>query len=272
MRRSLGTIFAATVAAFGATQFASAADLPQPAPVYAKAPPSVAPYSWTGFYVGGNIGYGWGNANNNVTLFDSNFAFTLTQSQSGKPQGIIGGGQFGYNWQFSPHGVFGLEADWQGSGAAANQSFVDPFVLPGQVTGTVSANYGDRISWFGTVRGRVGYAWDSLLIYGTGGLAYGEVKLAGTVNETIMGPGFGPASAIWPFSVSKVNAGWTVGAGIEGALASSWTWKAEYLYLDLGSITGVSPAGLSGGTGATLTAQGRFTDNILRAGLNFQFH
>jgi outer membrane immunogenic protein len=257
---------------------ANAADLP-PAPVYTKAPPRAAPYSWAGFYVGGNIGYGWGSARDDVTFFDPNVGatpVTAASSATDKLLGIIGGGQLGYNWQFLPHGVLGLEADWQGSGEKGSRSFVDSFILaPPPNSDTVAANYEAKISWFGTVRGRIGYAQDGLLFYGTAGLAYGEVKLAGTVTETFndVGGGGPITSGTTPFGVSKVNAGWTVGGGIEGALANNWTWKIEYLYLDLGSIAGASPAGaFLAPFNGTISEQSRFTDNILRLGLNFRFN
>jgi outer membrane immunogenic protein len=119
------------------------------------------------------------------------------------------------------------------------------------------------------VRGRVGYAWDRLLIYGTGGLAYGGLRLAGTMTDAGSSIGF-PFSGTSPFSVSSVKGGWTAGAGVEGEIVKNWTWKLEYLYVDLGSI-GVSALGPFSPPDA-VTAHARFNDNIVRAGLNFQFH
>ncbi len=249
----------------------------------AQPPSAPAPvYSWTGFYVGGNLGYGWGNADNAVTFIDPNFELlgapppTAVHSETDKLPGLIGGGQVGYNWQFLPHGVLGFEADWQGSGQKTSRSFVDSFVEQdqGANTDTVNTNYAAKIAWFGTVRGRIGYAWEGLLFYGTAGLAYGEVKLAGTLSEAVNPAGFPPTNGTTPFNISKVNTGWTAGGGIEGALANSWTWKIEYLYLDLGSIAaGASPAGAFPlPFGGTISEQSRFTSNILRAGLNFKLN
>jgi outer membrane immunogenic protein len=123
------------------------------------------------------------------------------------------------------------------------------------------------------VRGRLGYAWNDVLLYGTGGLAYGEVGLSGTSASTVTTSGAGvggpPFTTVTAksFAASAVNLGWTAGAGIEGALANNWTWKAEYLHMDLGSV---SVTGIAA-TGATFTASSKFTDDIVRVGLNYRF-
>jgi outer membrane immunogenic protein len=233
------------------------------------------PFSWIGFYAGANIGYGWGRAASSLSLSnphsDANLIpYAVANSDVEKAGGVIGGGQLGYNWQVLPHGIVGLETDWQGAGQRSNQAAFTNLlpVGPGSNTSVVMNN-SSSILWFGTVRGRIGYAWDSLLIYGTGGLAYGDVKLAGTVNEALIYNGF-PFGGASTFSVSKLNAGWTVGAGVEGALTNSWTWKIEYLYLDLGSIA-ASQTGPVPVFNETIAAQARFTDNILRVGFNFRF-
>jgi outer membrane immunogenic protein len=155
--------------------------------------------------------------------------------------------------------------------------------------------YEAKIEWFGTVRGRLGVLiTDRVLLYGTGGLAYGQVKLSsntltnGAVIDLISGPNpFGPPNSA-AFSTSKTNVGFSVGGGIEGIfslwLPANWTWKLEYLYLDLGSLdtaasfaTGL-PGGLLGQEGfgspltMAITTHTHFTDNIVRVGLNYQFH
>lgn len=239
------------------------------------ASPTPAAYSWTGFYIGGNLGYGWGRSSNQVTFVDPFFPFVAASSESDSLNRVIGGGQLGYNWQFSPHAVLGLEADWQGSSAGASQSFFDSILLGLGLpppTDKATTNYESNILSFGTVRGRVGYAWDSLLLYGTGGLAYGKVGLSGTVTEVgdTTGVGGPVLNATTPFSISTVKAGWTVGAGIEDALSVNWSWKVEYLYVDLGKVSGVFAAP-NGFSNADITASSRFTDNILRAGLNYRF-
>jgi outer membrane immunogenic protein len=170
---------------------ATAADLPRgPAPYY---PPPTSVYNWTGPYAGLNLGYEWGKVTN------SNL----------EPGGIAGGGQLGYNWQTGQF-VLGVETDIQASGAD------DTF-----------APYKFSNPWFGTLRGRAGFAINNVLLYGTFGLAYGELK----------GEFFGVEE-------DKTLVGWTGGAGMEFGFAPNWSAKVEYLYMDLGSraytITGVN--------------------------------
>jgi outer membrane immunogenic protein len=299
-------------------------------PAFAQAPPPAPVYNWTGFYVGGNVGYGWGNANTdftangNITTFgvpcpfdecptktvDVPASFASAVSNTAHPNGVIGGGQIGYNYQFSPNGVFGIEADIQGADQRASGQIADPFVFstcflgsplgcssPGSGVvlnpGTVLTSYQAKIDWFGTVRGRLGVlVGDQLLIYGTGGLAYGEVAVSGSANISAFFKGLPPPQSSTPapftpttagFDASKTNVGFSVGGGMEGRLSywlpPNWTWKLEYLYLDLGSIDTTTPfvllsphpASITNITG-NITTHTHFTDNIIRAGLNYQFH
>ncbi len=243
-----------------------------------KAPPPVAPYNWTGFYVGGNIGYSWGNANSN---FNNAFGFLglpdVPISTSQRLDGLIGGGQIGYNWQANNTWVFGLEADFQGSGEKGSSSISDPFrfeeVLPVLLTdpvvnGAVTLTNSVDIQWFGTVRGRVGALVNpTTLVYGTGGLAYGGISASGTLTNSI--PSL-LASRTASFGGSATEVGWTLGAGIEGAIpnTSNWTWKLEYLYIDFGAFSGngVTPFG------EPYSWSTRVTDNILRVGINYRFY
>ena len=178
---------AAVVAASGA---AVAADLPRgPTPYYAPAP---SYYNWSGLYAGLNLGYEWGKVTNSGI----------------DPSGIAGGGQIGYNWQ-SGQFVFGAETDIQAS--AADDTF---------------APYKFSNPWFGTLRGRAGFAVNNILLYGTFGLAYGDLKAEfGGLDE------------------SKTLVGWAGGLGMEVGFAPNWSAKVEYLYMDLGSraytLTGV---------------------------------
>jgi outer membrane immunogenic protein len=125
----------------------------------------------------------------------------------------------------------------------------------------VTTSYEAKIDWFGTLRGRLGYSFDRrILVYATGGLAYGHVSLSGTSSTAFL-------AATTPFSNAVVNTGWTVGGGVEGfAWSPRWTWKVEYLYLDLGKLNSAVTAGLT-----TTRATTAFTDNVVRAGLNFHF-
>jgi outer membrane immunogenic protein len=263
---------------------AFAADMAVKAP-----PPAPAPvYSWTGFYVGGNVGYSWGKADTDFSadpiIIDVPQRPLVTLpgfagSDSVKPHGIIGGGQIGYNWQYSPNWVVGVEADIQASGEKASNTFTNAFnVSPVPLTtviGTAVTNYESKIEWFGTLRGRIGYVWDRWMLYATGGLAYGEVKIAGisTVSGTVLASTTSPFAVVTGFGHSQINAGWTVGGGIEGSLVNNWTWKAEYLYMDLGALNDPDlPIALLNASGGRVHTHTTFTDNIVRAGLNYQFH
>jgi outer membrane immunogenic protein len=298
MRRSTIAAIAA-VSTIALTQIASAADLPRKAPEYAPPPPP--PYSWTGFYIGGNAGFSGGKAGTDFSvapvIVDTNIGSVIVPgavaSESPHLNGLIGGGQIGYNWQFSSNWVVGLEADIQASGEKGGRGFGIPFdfffVPPGpgvviqeRVRGSATADYEAKISWFGTVRGRIGYAWDRVMVYATGGLAYGEVKLQGTSTVSgIIGnvlppiPSPGPAFSIaHAVGHSQVNTGWTVGVGAEVALGGNWTGKFDYLYIDLGSLNDpddglVIVNSVSGGQTFTHT---KYTDNIFRVGLNYKFY
>jgi outer membrane immunogenic protein len=166
-------------------------------------------YSWAGPYLGGNIGYEWGSVGTN----------------GAKSSGFSGGVQGGYNWQ-SGAVVFGLEADIQASGA--NDRF---------------AAWKFSNPWFGSVRGRVGYALNNVMFYGTGGLAFGELR-----------------ATTFGLSESHTTAGWTAGVGGEMGFAPNWSAKVEYLYVDL-SNTNFVVTGASNG----------YRFGLIRAGVNYRF-
>jgi outer membrane immunogenic protein len=228
---------------------ATAADMPLKAPA-----PLVNAFSWTGFYAGLNAGGSWGRTRSDFAI--SGFASTVSAFDSVSPDGGIGGAQLGYNWQLDPNWLIGVEADIQASGEKASGSRFDTVDFEG-----VTTNYETKIEWFGTVRGRLGYSFDRrILLYATGGLAYGGMSIAGTSSTIFRG-------VTTPFANADVNTGWTVGGGVEAvAWNPRWTWKVEYLYLDFGTINTAVSSGLT-----TTHATTRFTDNVVRAGLNFHF-
>jgi outer membrane immunogenic protein len=209
---------------------AQAADLPTKAPYY-KAPVAAQVYDWTGFYYGANVGVGLGRSLSQLTIPDGAVAFA-ERSRFGAA-GAVGGGQIGYNWQFS-NVVLGVEADLQGSAIEDNRScglYCQP-TSPG-----VFARFDQKLDWFGTVRGRVGLASGPVLSYVTGGLAYGGVRTSAT--ESLPGPG-GTVS-LTSAGIGDTRTGWTIGSGVEAALGGNWTGKLEYLYLDLGTESGALP-------------------------------
>ncbi len=196
------------------------------------------PDSWTGFYAGLNVGYDWSNVSGNGTLG----AATATGSET--LTGIIGGGQIGYNWQMANNIVLGVEADFQGSDASSstNKSYYG-FAYSGT----------DRMTYFGTIRGRVGYMIDRWLPYITAGFGYGQ----GTTNATLSG--------VRTFSEAQSNGAWVVGAGVETALTGKWTVKFEYLAM------GADIQNSFNTSRGTLTVNGTVLSNVVRTGLNYRF-
>jgi outer membrane immunogenic protein len=271
---------------------ASAADM-APAPVYTKAPPiEVVPACvWCGFYVGGNVGYAGSESTSvnssavvtnpgvlNTLATDAAAAGLTTGIPVGSQKGIIGGGQFGYNFQ-SGLFVAGFEADIQGLSGRATGTSVTAVPLPligGTANATLTAT--NSVNWLGTVRGRIGLAVvPNFLIYGTGGLAYGGVNSSTGINEAVSGLGgllTGTSLASGNFSETRV--GWTVGAGGEWMFTSNWSAKLEYLHYDLGSANYGTPVNISVPVlGATSTlgqsSSTNFRGDIVRVGLNYKF-
>lgn len=231
MRKILGStaFLLATVAASAVY----AADLSVSTPP--QAPVETAPvFSWTGFYVGVNAGGGFGG--NDEVGFHS-FGNYLGRYGKLDGSGFLGGGQIGYNYQFDPNWVVGLEADFQG--ADISDSF-----------SSSAASASSKIDWYGTVRPRIGYAYDNTLFYGTGGLAYGHVKYDGSV------------AGVGSFSDDKTKAGWTIGAGVEHAFTDHVTAKLEYQYVDFGS---------SNVGGDALNSKASLDFHAIRVGLNYKF-
>ncbi len=257
MRLSKSSVFIATVmSAMAGIGAASAADLA--AQPYSKVPAYVQPvYEWTGPYLGLNVGYGWGRSADTSSLSAGGPPF-FTDTLRSNMNGVVGGGQIGYNWQFQ-NWLGGFEADFQGTSQGSTHSFTCPtgVCAPGVA---VPATLTQKLDWFGTLRGRAGIVvTPQVLLYGTGGLAYGQVDSYSTL------PGATTAN--------KVNAGWTVGGGIEGLIAGNWTVRLEYLYLDLGRISSSFTSGAAALGGGTLASgfSSRVTDNIVRVGVNYKF-
>ena len=207
MRKCIAAIAALSC---GLSVSAQAADLygRRPAQPYTVNQPLNA-YSWAGPYIGGNLGYKWGDVSNSPT----------------NPSGISGGVQAGYNFQTGPW-VYGVEGDIQATGASdrfATWKFANP--------------------WFGTLRGRAGYAIQNVLFYGTAGLAFGSLRATGLgVSE------------------SHTSVGWAAGAGAEFGITQNWTGKIEYLYVDLSDSRFV-----------TTGAKHGYDSSMVRVGVNYRF-
>jgi outer membrane immunogenic protein len=289
------TIISATLAALTLSASALAADLPSRKASIIVAPPV---FTWTGFYGGLNAGYTQ-TANNTVNSIGApgfcndglagctatpNYSVTnslaMTYALGTKTHGgFIGGAQFGYNWQFGPSFLLGLEADIQGIGNVSGNSgagFVSVVPNP-NFPGfplTQVANVTKTTDWLGTVRGRVGFlATPSFLIYGTGGLAYGGVRGASYFTESVTGA-IGGGSG----NIGKTKIGYTLGGGVEWMFLPNWSLKAEYLYYDLGRVTYLSnttafaPAapGLAFSSSSLTTA--RYNGHVARLGVNYHFN
>lgn len=227
---------------------ANAADMPT-----RKAPPpmfSAAPISWSGFYIGLNGGGGVAGYSRDG-LYDSN-PVNNSESQGGLLFGI----QAGYNMQFSSNMVAGLEADWQWSQFKKMQDCGAGPYSGGSCYDTES-NASYNVDWFGTVRARLGFlATPNWMIYGTGGLAYGQTSY-GALDYL-------PDNSA---TQSKTSWGWTAGLGTEYKIDSHWSLKAEYLYVDLGkpnfSPIAVDPVNYAVSLRTQL--------NIARVGVNYAF-
>ncbi|WP_069307046.1 outer membrane protein [Methylobrevis pamukkalensis] len=224
-------LLAGTAAALllGSASLASAADIAEPIPAAPEAPMEAAIFDWTGIYAGANIGYGFGGEDVIGTRPPGLGVGTAEIS------GVFGGLQVGYNYQMGS-AVVGIEADLQ-------LADIEDDVSNGTVSGTAT------VDWFGTVRPRVGFAYDRTLFYGTGGLAYGHYEYEGSAFGTSAG-------------ADDTYVGWTVGAGVEHSFTDNLSAKVEYLYVDLGnkdvSILGVET-----------TPSPNF--HSVRLGLNYRF-
>ena len=255
----------AAVAAFSVG--AQAADLPSRGVAPAPAPIYAAPiFTWTGFYVGLNAGYGFGG-NKNVTIggspliTGSQLAGSVPFALGKERDGFIGGAQIGYNWQAGSF-VYGLEADFQGADIKKSASACDPVGGCASVLTSVST----KLDWLGTVRARFGFAaFDRTLLYVTGGLAVGSSKLSGNINEFA-----GAGNQFIASASSNARAGYTIGAGAEYAFSQNWSAKLEYLYYDLGSRTAVGIQ--TNPIGPEFAVYRAKTDgHIVRVGLNYRF-
>ena len=259
---------AAALAVLGAGA-ASAADLPSrkgvvAAPVYV--PPA---FTWTGFYAGVNAGYAFRAEDNAATTGTPGFQALVPGGAAPGGlkvggDGFIGGAQIGYNYQINQF-VVGLETDIQYIDNKGRSSFTG---LP--VAGTqLNTSASSEVNYLGTLRARLGYTpVDRLLIFATGGLAYGQVKS----NASVLG--VQNAALGWAGEKSDTKYGWTVGAGAEYALTNNVTLKAEYLYYDLGKSNVATAANVAAATAVPNVAyvnRVETTGHIGRVGLNYKF-
>lgn len=278
-----GAVAASVLGAASAS--ALAADLPS---LKAPLPPPPPVFSWTGLYGGINIGYGFGDSSRETGALGYVSQGGLPALPGGSAwsvgqdlHGVIGGGQVGYNYQVNPWLVLGLETDIQASSVESKtKSAMGVFDANGAHLQTSDSTKG--VDWFGTVRGRVGFTLPSmpnLMVFGTGGFAYGQVVHNIGFADNIAGfPGGG---AVGKGYSDTTQTGWTAGGGLEWSPSQfpAWSLKAEYLYVDLGS-TNLGSVPLNGGIpavigptapvfAATQSSPTRFHN--VRVGLNWHF-
>jgi outer membrane immunogenic protein len=220
--------------------------------MYSKAPIAVTPaFTWTGFYIGAHIGGGVQEGTSTLLGAPAPLFFPLGTEIAGSSGGFIGGGQVGYNYQFNPNWVLGIEGDI--SGSTIKTTTVTPSTLvPGViVTGTVKNN------WLATLAGRLGYAAGPWLFYAKGGAAWTNVTYGG-----------GAAGAIVNES-DVTHGGWTVGLGVENSFAKNWSWKLEYNYMDFGSkAVGLTTTPFFGTTVNSVDLQ----YHVGKVGVNYRFY
>jgi outer membrane immunogenic protein len=222
--------------------------------------------NWTGFYAGLAGGYGKGTADSTLTynapVFGTVGPFGPPGTLSSKPAGFIGGAQTGYNFQIGSI-VAGVETDFFFSGMKKQTSANGPGFIGGIYTSTADT----QAKWFGTVRGRLGVLpLNNLLIYGTGGFAYGRVDTTATAANLQVSCAF---AICGEGTTSGISTGWSAGGGFEYAVTPWITIKSEYIYLDLGERSVSFSA--SNKPGGLYTARTKFDAHTGRIGLNFRF-
>lgn len=253
---------AAVIAASGAVQAAAADLTPR---VWTKAPATTDPaYGWGGWYVGGNVGGGWGSSTTSNAFVNgappiANQQALTAASPRLAPDGFTAGGQVGYNQQVD-RWLFGVEVDANYVDLKQSRTVTAPFPSGGTFTTTNSIN----TDWTVSVRPRVGYIMGSSLVYATGGLALTDMNFGASYNDS--------AAQAEAAGFTKTKLGWTAGAGIEHLLTPNWSAKVEYLYSDFGkqSVAGPVVAGPATATGII----GHDIDlktNTVRGGLNYHF-
>jgi outer membrane immunogenic protein len=245
------TVFYTSVAALALLTIpmtASAADMRVKAPPPAPVPP---PFSWTGFYIGGNIGGAWAHRNETDTLFG------LTFDDGNNNNGVfIGGGQVGLNYQVNNF-VIGVEGDFDW--ASNNNNTGVAVVIPTVGTFQVTANN----RWISTLAARFGVAYDRVLFYGKAGGGW-----VGADSFTVTNLATGASIT---GSNSNTDSGWLVGGGLEWAFADNWSARVEYDFLGLSNRTFVVPFGSPFLAGDTFTTGNRNVQ-MLTVGLNYRFN
>jgi outer membrane immunogenic protein len=222
---------------------AVAADMPLKA---APLPAPVPVFSWTGFYIGAQVG--WAGAHDDASIVNPGVPVAINLPFTVDMNGVIGGGHIGYNLQFG-HWVWGIEGTVDG--ADLNKTFTVG-ICP-LFCGTATTDLGLQ----GSIRGRLGYAFDRLLVYGTGGAAIADIT--NTYDTTAFGGGFA--------SIEQTRVGWTAGAGLEYALDNNWSVRTEYRFSDFGKVVDTSTVAFFPATNLNR----HVTQNQVQFGASYRF-
>jgi opacity protein-like surface antigen/outer membrane receptor protein involved in Fe transport len=251
-----------------------------PAPAYVAIHPVDAVWSWTGFYMGANVGRSTGKFNSDLLYSDNSGNPLFATSSSLKHYGGAGGGQIGYNWQ-AGMAVAGLESDLvfghqrTTTAPTCPGAICNPAITMAGFDAPLTLAHQHNLDWWGTVRARLGLAFTpDTFLYGTGGLAYGEVEHLGTIYGSALGVDANgnpiTVAAGNNFTSRSLRAGWTAGAGLEARLGGNWTGRVEYLHVDLGQESSLAIVPLNS-TPITIAFNGRITQDMVRLGINFKF-
>jgi outer membrane immunogenic protein len=263
MRRTIMTILVTAAFGLACPPIVLAADIAKP--VYMKAPPPVPIVSWTGFYLGGDLGGSWFSNTATWDPLPSVVVFDVNQT-SGKiaGAGFLGAVHAGYNWQFAPFWVVGLEGDW--SWTHATDHNIQPWTAPGGGSPPPGSftNMGTTLDWMSSLRGRFGYlVTPNLMAYATGGFAWAKFTYAATNSNTFT------YSA--PVAFSSSQPGFALGGGLEYAINSHWFARVEYLYFQFKNnpnVIGIAPAFPAFPSNYVWSAT---NVSVARAGLSYKF-
>lgn len=227
---ALASLFSAALAG------ARAADI-APHDVKAPAAATSAVWNWSGFYVGADVGgASQAAANGRSNYFQQGAIASNLQSQAPSSSGVIGGFHLGYNWQLS-HWVLGVEGDFQWTQARSSFCRETDDGPPCRDDGRGFVDVQNQIRGIGTVRGRLGYAFDRVLVYGTGGVAFADLRDTITLDCRVAGCGSSGSENLTAMKFSTVKSGWVAGVGAELMLSQNWIVRSEYLHVDVGSVS-----------------------------------
>ena len=263
-------IFLSGVAAIGLAASAYAADLPMRTAPFAPAP--AAP-SWTDFYLGGNIGYLVQHDSSSLTNFtDFSVPPATTNPQLGTASAtsFTGGIQAGFNWQFVSSWVVGLEGDWDWTDPSDSLCRGTNSGLECSDNGAGFLSMSEKTDWLGTIRGRLGFLWSNVLIYGTGGAAWGSVKTTLTANCSSLGCGTSTVPSVTSSNFTDTKMGWVAGLGAEAMLGSHWSTRLEWLHYDLGTVNDSFTSSPAVGP-YTVSWSRTLQFDVVRLGANYQF-